>query len=230
MDSTNTNAQRFLDAYAQIESKMTRILKETKYVPFSQLLYRCSQKNKVVSQNMETLREYHELRNAIVHMRGDNQEIIAEPCDSVTDNIERISKQLSMDDSILNYAVHPVKTVKLNDDIHKVFEIMESLGTSKIPVYEDNKYVGVLTYAMITRWALNKNSTDGCVKDALETNEKDRVLFISKTSNIQTALKGFDKAVREGKTLLAILVSEHGNMNETPLGIITIADMPTLLK
>lgn len=229
MASNNTNAQRFLDAYATIENKMTAMLKETKYVPFSQLLSRCAEKNKIVSNNMETLREYHELRNAIVHMRGDESEIIAEPCDSVTETIESIATQLSRDDSILNYAVHPVKTVKLQDSITEVFKIMESLSTSKIPVYDGTTYKGVLTNAMIAKYALEV-SNEGCVKDALKNDPEARVLFLSKNSNIQEAIKGFDKAVKEGKKLLAILITEHGNINETPLGIITMADVPTILK
>lgn len=229
MDTNESNAQRFLDAYSVIETKMTSMLKETKYVPFSQLLMRCSEKNKIISSHMEALREYHELRNAIVHMRGDESEIIAEPCDSVTENIERIAKMLNMEDSILNYAVHPVKTVKLEDDIKEVFAMMKSLDTSKIPVFDGNVYKGVLTTTMIAEYALN-DSSRGTVKDALKSAKEDRVLFLSKNANIQEAIKGFDKSIKEGKKLLAILITEHGNINEVPLGIITMADIPTLLK
>lgn len=229
MDTKVSNAQRFLDAYASVENKMTAILKETKYVPFSQLLARCAEKNKIVSNNMETLREYHELRNAIVHMRGDQSEIIAEPCDSVTETIESIATQLNRDDCILNYAVHPVKTVKLEDSIKDAFETMEHLNTSKIPVYDENTYKGVLTNSMIAKYAL-EISNEGCVKDALSNDTDAKVLFLSKSANIQEAIKGFDKSIKEGKKLVAILITEHGNINEVPLGIITMADVPTILK
>lgn len=69
---SKSNAERFLDAYAQIEAKMTSLCRETKYVPFSQLLSRLSSHNHVISNNQEELREYSELRNALVHMRGGN--------------------------------------------------------------------------------------------------------------------------------------------------------------
>lgn len=138
---SKSNAERFLDAYAQIEAKMTSLCRETKYVPFSQLLARLSSHNHIISNNQEDLRKYSELRNALVHMRGGNQEIIAEPCNSVTENIERISRLLMMDDSILNFACKPVKIVKKTDSIAYAYEIMEKMDTSKIPVYEDKQYV-----------------------------------------------------------------------------------------
>ncbi len=226
---SKSNAERFLDAYAQIEAKMTSLCRETKYVPFSQLLARLSSHNHIISNNQEDLREYSELRNALVHMRGGNQEIIAEPCDSVTENIERISRLLMMDDSILNFACKPVKIVKKTDSIAYAYEIMEKMDTSKIPVYEDKQYVGLLTMGMIAKFALNHRS-DGLVKDALIHKENERVLFLSKNSNVQLAIKGFDKAMREGNSLLAILITEHGKTNELPLGIITYADFPSIMK
>ena len=226
---SKSNAERFLSAFAQIEAKMQKLANETRYVPFSQLLARLSTHNRIIANNQEVLREYSELRNAIVHMRGDNQEIIAEPCDSVTDNIERIVRLLSADDSILNYACHPVKCVRLDDSLKKAFSIMEKMDSSKIPVYEGNRYAGLLTASMIAKYAL-ENHAEGCVKDALVRKENERVLFLSKASNIQMAVKGFDRAVREGNSLLAIIITEHGKANEMPIGIITYADFPTIMK
>ena len=133
-----SNAERFLDAYAQLETKMASLAKETRYVPFSQLLSRLAPHNRIIANNQEELREYSELRNALVHMRGVKQEIIAQPCDSVVENIERIARLLDMDDSILNFARTPVKTVKKSDSIKHAFSLMEQMDSSKIPVYEEN--------------------------------------------------------------------------------------------
>lgn len=226
---SRSNAERFLSAFAQIESKMQKLANETRYVPFSQLLARLSTHNRIIANNQEALREYSELRNAIVHMRGDNQEIIAEPCASVTENIERIVRLLSVDDSILNYACHPVKCVKKEDSLEKAFSIMEKMDSSKIPVYEGNQYVGLLTSSMIAKYALRHHES-GCVKDALIRKENERVLFLSKSSNIQMAVRGFERALKEGNALLAVIITEHGKAHELPIGIITYADFPTIMK
>lgn len=227
---SKSNAQRFLDAYSGIEKKLAEQIRETRYIPFSQLIYRCAKNNYVVSNNLETLREYNELRNAIVHTRGEENEIIAQPCDSVVENIERILRLLSMEDSILNYACRPVKTVKLTDDIHSAFALMEKMETSKIPVYEDKTYKGILTAGMVASWALHTDQETGTVADAMIAKKTETVIFIGKNGNIQQVIKAFENALHKGNTLLAILITEHGNKNEKPLGIITLADLPKIIK
>lgn len=227
---SKSNAERFLDAYSAIEKKLAEMVKETRYIPFSQLIMRCAKNSHVVSSNLETLREYNELRNAIVHTRGERNEIIAQPCDSVVDNIERIQRLLSLDESVLNYACRPVKTVGLDDDIHDVFALMEKMETSKIPVYEGKTYKGILTVGMIASWALHSDSQEGTVRDAMAAKDKDVVIFISKNGNIQQVIKAFENALHKGNTLLAILITEHGNKNERPLGIITLADLPKIIN
>ena len=52
-----SNAERFLDAYAQLETKMASLAKETRYVPFSQLLSRLAPHNRIIANNQEELRE-----------------------------------------------------------------------------------------------------------------------------------------------------------------------------
>ena len=44
-----SNAERFLDAYAQLETKMASLAKETRYVPFSQLLSRLAPHNRIIT-------------------------------------------------------------------------------------------------------------------------------------------------------------------------------------
>lgn len=227
---SKSNAQRFLDAYAELETTLSKLAKETRYVPFSQLLTRLAPKNRVINNNLQTLREYHELRNAIVHMRGDNREIIAEPCDSVTENIERILRLLNADDSILRYARKPVVTIQLEDSIQEVFARMLKMNTTKLPVYEENQYIGLFTTTMIAKWALENTEKDGKVADALVRDDNERVLFLASHANAQLALRGFDKAMRKGNTLRAILITKHGKMNEKPLGIIAPTDFSTMME
>ena len=69
-----SNAERFLDAYARIEKILYEIIRETKYVPFSQMITRASRENLIISSRANDLRQYHELRNAIVHNRGKENE------------------------------------------------------------------------------------------------------------------------------------------------------------
>jgi len=178
-----TNAERFLDAYAKIERRMSEIARETKYVSFSNLLSRCAKQNRVISMNETNLREYNELRNAIVHQRGKANEIIAEPVDSVTVDIERIASLLESDDTALDYSSKPVKTISPEDTVQKAYDMMCELNTSKIPVYDDTKYKGIITLEAVAKWAVEDDKAVEYVGDLIEYRKNERVLFLRKNTN-----------------------------------------------
>lgn len=225
-----SNARRFLDAYAVIERELGTMARETKYIPFSQLLYRCAQRSWVVSKNQQALREYHELRNAIVHLRGNENEIIAEPSDSVTEDIERIAGLLTVDESILSCASRPVKTVCSSDGIRGAYTMMAGLDSSKIPVYDNGRFRGILTMENICRWAFDGMDESLHVGDIMKESRKERVIFLKKNASVIEATRAFEQAMNHGSVLLAVIVTEHGSANEKPLGIITVKDLPKIVS
>ena len=224
-----TNAERFLNAYAQCEKKLAELAEQPKYIPFSQLVARCANRSRVVALNQQSLREYNELRNAIVHIRGSEKEIIAEPCDSVTEDIERIAKLLTEPHDILKYASMPVKTIHIDTSIRDAFHLMQEMDTSKVPVYKGQNFVGMITLDEIAKVAMQGKTDDTVVSDVLSSTKNSRVVFTSKR-NVDVVLRYFDKAREEGITLLAILITESGKPSEKPIGIITTSDLPNILK
>lgn len=229
-DEHLSNAQRFLNAYAIIEHEMSAMARETKYIPFSQLLYRCAQHSWVVSKNQQALREYNELRNAIVHLRDSRNEIIAEPTDPVTEDIERIAGLLTVDDNIMSCASSPVKTVHSSDTIRGAYAIMANLGSTKIPVYDSGRFRGILTMENICRWAFDGMDEEKHVGDIMKESRKERVVFLKKKDTVIEATKAFEQAMNHGSVLLAVLITEHGSQNEKPVGIITVKDLPKIVN
>ena len=212
-----TNAERFLNAYAQCEKKLAELAEQPKYIPFSQLVARCANRSRVVAINQQSLREYSELRNAIVHIRGSEKEIIAEPCDSVPHDI-------------LKYASMPVKTVHIDASIRDAFQLMQEMDTSKLPVYKGQNFVGMITLDEIAKVAMQGRTDNTVVSDIISSTKNSRVVFTSKSNNVDAVLRYFDKARDEGITLLAILITESGKPSEKPIGIITTADLPNILN
>ena len=192
--SQNDNARRFLDAYASIEHELSTMARETRYIPFSQLLSMCAKHSWVVSHHEEELREFNELRNAIVHLRDSRNEIIAQPTDQAVQDIERLAKLLTGDDTLLQYASKPVKTVSLQDTIPSAYTLMKKLGSSKVPVYENGIYRGLLQMEDICAWAMDGRDASLQVKDVLS---RKKILvrgFVSKKSG-----KTYDAAQNEVK-------------------------------
>lgn len=225
-----TNATRFLNAYAKCENQLTKMLDNPSYIPFSQLISRCAKRSKVISLNQQALREYNELRNAIVHNRGKEEEIIAEPCDSVTEDIERIAKLLCEPSDILKYASMPVRVIDMHTRLRDAFNLMQSMHTSKIPVYQDGRYVGILTLEQLAKVAVNGNLDTTKIEDILSDDKNTQILFVSKSQHVDVVFQYFDQLRDQGLSLLAILITENGKQSEKPLGIITIADLPKILK
>lgn len=225
-----TNAERFLDAYLIIERRMREIVREVSYTSFSQLLRSCASRNQIISMNMESLREYHELRNAIVHTRGTENEIIAEPAESVTKDIERIASLLMMDENVMNYVTKPVVTVGWHDDILDAYNTMKRVDTSKIPVYDGSLFKGILTIESIARWAIEDHREAKSVHEILRTDERRKVLFLKKSARVRAVVKAFETSLEEGTALCAVIVSDRGSKNSRPLGIITQADLPRILN
>lgn len=229
-NQTRTNAQRFLDAYARIEKILYEIIRETKYVPFSQMITRASRENLIISARANDLRQYHELRNAIVHNRGRENEVIAEPCDSVTEDIEKIADMLESKHELLSIASSPVIAVGKDDSISSAYRLMRKMNTSKIPVYHNGVYAGLITMEEIAGWALENRNEEDSVSSILTERKNERVLFVKKNAPLQMIMRSYESSLKHGLTLLAILITEHGLPKEKPLGIITVADLPKLLS
>ena len=104
------------------------------------------------------------------------------------------------------------------------------MDTSKVPVYKGQNFVGMITLDEIAKVAMQGKTDDTVVSDVLSSTKNSRVVFTSKSNNVDVVLRYFDKAREEGITLLAILITESGKPSEKPIGIITTSDLPNILK
>jgi len=93
MPSKKTNAERFLSAYNNIDYTLKSRYDFSRSMGFSDLIRKCVVLNYIVRKNEDKLVDYGRLRNAIVHNNDDF--IIAEPHDSVVEDIERLEKLIT---------------------------------------------------------------------------------------------------------------------------------------
>jgi hypothetical protein len=89
-NSTMKNSERFLNAFVAIEKYLQNKCGLNQWETFSQLIFVASKSMPEVRRYRYDLREYGELRNAIVHdYRGDGY-VIAEPNTIAVESIEKI--------------------------------------------------------------------------------------------------------------------------------------------
>ena len=181
------------------------------------------------------LQEYADLRNAIVHQRSDEGHIIAIPIDEVVKEIEELARKICEPPKISAHFLKQVKICDPQTEIREAVTIMETMGSSKLPVYAQGGFHALLTMEMIARWTLHQSRTDkpltGCVSDCLYfKDKKERVLFLPRTADVTEAQDLFEESLHRGVSISAILITESGNAHQKPIGIITVADLPLLYE
>lgn len=228
------HSERFLNAFISIEMQLKEILK-INHLPFTQLVSRGAKVNDVISHYEFDLIEYSQLRNAITHNRvGSLEEVIAEPHLSVVTAIEQIAQSLLKPKKIVDCFTKHVYYADIKHDIKKVLKEKRDQSYSIIPIYRDNQYIGVLNDVIISRWFVdhidNLDMSDVTIDDFLMTkSKKERVVFTSDDCTVFEALRIFTKQYQDGHRITALIMTQDGLMNQLPIRILTVADIPTLL-
>jgi predicted transcriptional regulator len=230
-----SRADAFLAAFSAIEKHLRRETRSDSRVSFYQLVEVAAQRDRAVLQLREDLKEFADLRNAIVHERSDGHPI-AEPIDAAVQHLERIRALLLSPPTIYPTFRRAVESVEASDPIAKALTIMRARRFSQLPVTRERRFIGLLTASTVARWLAERASEEvldlreTCVKDALaHAEDPENHQFVKRDATVFDALACFDLAETRGKRLEALLITHSGKPSETFLGIITVHDVPRLL-
>lgn len=224
--ASQSNAERFINAFTIIERTLNSITRRPKYIPFRTNARISARYNTVVRNHLEEICMYAELRNCIVHNRDGKQEMIAEPSDDTTNKIEHIADLLRQDHKALNFASSPVITGEYSEPLKNALSRMDEHQIDKLPIYAEGQFKGMFTLQQVLHHMLIHNNDDlGPVSYVMNESMKDRVMFVSRNASLEEVVKVFDEF--DGAKLRAptILITENGEINEPPLGIITLHDL-----
>lgn len=230
------NSDRFLDSFSSIERCLRKITKKGKGVRFYALVDAACKFNHAVGRFRDDLKEYADLRNAIVHERTDGH-VIAEPNDQAVEKIKHIASLLLNPPKVIPLFQTEVYTLSVSDPIAKAAKGIFDQSFSQIPIYYGHRFAGLLTTNTVARWL------GACVKDDLFslaetlithvlsfTEDQNNFSFLSSHATLFDALARFQDWERIGKRLEAILITQNGKPTEPLIGIVTIWDLPKLHK
>ena len=235
--SLTANSERFLNAFSIIENDMNRRIKSDHYVSFSELVRRMATIDKAYHKFQRYLEELGDLRNAIVHERIDG-EVIAEPHLKIVEEIEQIAQVLTQPERVKDHFLKQVTLIDEDQTLSEAVAILETSKYSKIPVYDKTqRFKGLLTTDAIAHFLIKNISEANCafpqimVKEILnlDTEERD-VSFISVDTSLVGVIAEFEHALATGKRLQEIIITQDGALNQKPLGIITITDLPAIYE
>jgi CBS domain-containing protein len=235
------NADRFLSAYNEIDKWLRKMLKADRKASFANLVDDVSNSNKVSHQSTrlvrhyrDDLKEYGDLRNAIVHEHR-NDEVIATPCLKAVEEMEAIRKRLFYPPRVHPRFAKDVIQCTPDDPIGTVAQQMRAKKFSQIPVYSGARLLALLTTDTIARWVAcslksgEEIMEEAPVKDVLNEAEfTENYHLLDTGATVIEALDCFDAFFGRGLRLDAILITKDAKKNNAPLGIISISDIPEL--
>lgn len=221
------NSKRFIDAYNSIDYALKKRYNLNRSMGFSDLIRKAASLNYTIRKYEDDLIDYGRLRNAIIHNSDDF--VIAEPHDSVVENIEHIEKLIVTPPlAIETVATKDVKTINSSKSMREVITMIAETGFSNIPVYNNqNELVGVANGQKILS-SLGQFLLSGGKGETFLDNVQIADMLTSLDSSVYYCVKKADCTVEEAleefnknHKLLAILFTKKGLASEVPMGIMT---------
>ncbi len=225
------NAEKFLDIFNQIEKHLKANYNNGYYMPFGDLVRKASAREGVIKRYREELFTYSDLRNVMVHNSRINGKMIAEPHDSVIENIELI----------LNQIQHPQKVSKFkkkvfycfsDDKLSKALQFMREFKISQIPILEKGVIVDVLNASHIADWLAAKeiiSPSEVEIKEVLDNAERNKNFeIISGDTTVFDAAEIFKSSFKKQPVNWyydALVITPTGKSDEQMLGIVVLKDI-----
>lgn len=228
-----SQSTRFLNAFCRIEDELRRRAGGTSRDSFAFLVDYLSKTLPAIAHYRDDLKEYGELRNAIVHKRLGDQ-AIAEPHPEVVLQIEFIADALLSPPQLESRFLKTVTACSIDDPVKDVIASMSRGSFNQVPAYQNGCLIGLLSADVITHWLgdcfqhgvdLNDNITVG---DVLKFCRHHDFAVMSRNATVFDALHSLESGYRKGRRIKAIVITESGDVDGRPIGIVTTLDLPEL--
>jgi CBS domain-containing protein len=228
-----TRAQRFLRAYAAIETGLRALVAADRHLRFYDLVDRAASKSPAVAAHLNALKEYADLRNAIAH--GDPIRPLADPYESTVRGIEGIAEVILAPPLLIEALKVPeVETCRGDTPLLDAALAMKRGDFSQLPLVEAPTITALLTAETVMRFVAHQAKSlhslaTATVRDALPHAERqDNYMVVSGSATVFDAIGAFERASRAGTSLDAIVVVDPAATSPV-LSIVTTFDMPVLL-
>ncbi|MCB0782547.1 MAG: CBS domain-containing protein, partial [Flavobacteriales bacterium] len=173
-----------------------------------------------------------EIRNLIVHRRTKSIPQVAVPSEEVVRRLEAVRDRLMNPPKVLPKYQCKVESVQLSDDLASVLRKINERDYSQFPVFDGERFKGLLTENGITRWIAHHISGEFTLVDfedipvrSLFKEEETRPnhRFVPRSCTVEEVREMY----REHPLLEAILITASGKRTEALMGIMTRWDMLT---
>lgn len=190
------NSEIFLEVFTEIERSLKEICKDEYTTNFAELLRKSRGLNQVVNYYASDLKEFSQLRNAIVHTRRQNF-IIAEPHTDVVQEVIHIRNLLQHPPVVKTVMKPNPYSVKPETMVKEVLATFAEKGFMRCPVLSNGKIVGLITAKTIARWLVNSSGIIDStpVSQLLNYIDHDEYRIVSENTDIVSLIGLFNNSV-----------------------------------
>lgn len=226
------NSVVFIEVFTEIEQAIKDICKSVEHLNFTELLRLAQRKSSVVQQYSSDLREYAQLRNAIVHTRRQNF-IIAEPHDEVVRDLRHILRLLNNPPRVASVMRRNPYFATPETPIITVIEAFSQHGFLRCPIVDKGTVVGLMNSKSISRWLAANDQhhidlSQSTVNEVLPFSEPSDFHIVAQRDDLITLVGLFKNSIQQGRYIQAVMVTLNGKANSELVGIITPSDLPMI--
>lgn len=222
------NSDRFIVSYNRLDQLMKDLIGTNEHMAFFRLIDFAKKKNAIIRRYEADLREYGDLRNAIIHHRTSLEFAIAEPHDEVVTKMEEIESALAKPITVAQMFQTNVTIFQETDSLSYALKVIKDKKYNQFPVYSGKIFKGLVTPVGITMWMARKVDSESFSRKRTMLAEilahegnRDNHRFIQAEASVFEAVEIFKSSVVKGRRLEALLITEDGKSSDKLIGIIT---------
>lgn len=195
-------------------------------------------KDRVVRQFERDIRQFIELRNAIIHQSTDRA--IAEPYEETVTALRQLVVNIEQPKTAWDIATTELIKVELDDNLSEVVRQMAQMHITSLPIVEDKRVIGFVSESTVVKIVDKAFEHGGALIDEAKIkdvaydkpygDDSDVYAYVTRKVTVYEIEDMFNNAIKKGQRLLAVLVSDKGDASATPLGIITAWDLHKIDK
>jgi len=221
--------QQFEADYNAIDNLLRKAMGGDRQVSFTHLVNAYARKHPTW-RDSDLLRVIADVRNAIVHSKTEPYRYVAVPTPALAQNLRVCRDRLTNPARAMPTFQRMVEKVSVHDDLAQVLRIIKDRDYSQFPVYEAEKFRGLLTENGITRWLAHHVATELSLVELEDVPVKQVLRNEEKRKNYHFVSRGMLVDDVEGLFALhdlleVVLITAGGKESETLLGIATRWDI-----
>ena len=237
MPDSGDPSQELIELYNEVDALMRQQYKQDKYTDHAFLIQELAPKNRIIARHQQEMRAVAQLRNSLAHNPFPHIEgPISQPNPEVVRRYRTIRDALLNPDDALSIAVpaHKIYTSTPQSNVIELLRTMNKSIYTHVPIMEDDRLVGIFSENTLLAYLADAGEAiitkDMVVADftaytPLHAHASEIFSFLPRDTHLSQIFEVFNKAIHRHVRVGMVFITEHGQEDEKPLGIITAWDL-----